>query len=92
MQNYDKVVARRFITHVAGRLHRQSVGINVFFGKRQSLQARKHKTKSICVELIVRYHSHHQMNTHFRRFKMLTLRTMAGDTLKDYVNDVTSFD
>ena len=35
MQNYDKVVARRFITRVAGRLHRRSLGIN-FFDKRQS--------------------------------------------------------
>ena len=30
------------------------------------------------------------MNTTFRRFKMLTLRKMAGGTLKDYVNDATS--
>ena len=30
------------------------------------------------------------MNTHFRRFKMLALRTMAGDVLKDDVNDATS--
>ena len=30
------------------------------------------------------------MNTHFRRFKMLALRTMAGDALKDDVNDTTS--
>ena len=30
------------------------------------------------------------MNTHFRRFKMLALRTMAGDMLKDDVNDATS--
>ena len=62
----------------------------MFFDKRQSLKARKHKTKSICVELIVRYYSHQQMNTNFRRFKMLALRTIAGDALKDYVNDATS--
>ena len=88
MLNYDKVVARRFITHVADRLHRRSVGINVF--ENVNLKARKHKTKSICVKFIVRYHSHQQMNTNFRRFKTLTLRNMAGDKLKDYVDDATS--
>ena len=31
------------------------------------------------------------MNTNFRRFKMLAFRTMADDTLKDGVNDSTSF-
>ena len=30
------------------------------------------------------------MNTNFRRFKMLALRTMAGDELKDDVNNATS--
>ena len=30
------------------------------------------------------------MHTHFRRFKMLALRTMAGDALKEGVNDATS--
>ena len=30
------------------------------------------------------------MNTKFRRFKMLALRTMAGDVLNDYVNGATS--
>ena len=30
------------------------------------------------------------MNTNFRRFKTLALRTMAGDALKVDVNDVTS--
>ena len=30
------------------------------------------------------------MNTNFRRFKMLPLRTMAGDVLKIDVNDATS--
>ena len=89
MQNDDKVVARRFITRVADRLRQRSVGINVF-DKRQSLKARKHKVKSICVVLFIRFYSHQQMNTQFRRLKMLTLRTMAGDALKDYVNDVTS--
>ena len=54
MQNYDRVVARRFLARVAGRLHRWSVGINVYFDKRQSLKARIHKPKSICVELNVR--------------------------------------
>ena len=31
------------------------------------------------------------MNTNFRRFKMILLRTMASDALKDDVNDATSF-
>ena len=31
------------------------------------------------------------MSTNFRRFKMLALRTMAGEALKDEVNDATSF-
>ena len=30
------------------------------------------------------------MNIKFRRFKMLALRTIAGDELKDDVNNVTS--
>ena len=30
------------------------------------------------------------MNTNCRRFKMLAQRTMAGDALKDDVNDSTS--
>ena len=30
------------------------------------------------------------MNTNFRSFKMLTLRTMAGDELKDDVNNAES--
>ena len=30
MQNYDKVVARRLFGRVVERLHRRSVGINVF--------------------------------------------------------------
>ena len=30
------------------------------------------------------------MNTNFRRFKMLALRTMVGDELKDEVNNATS--
>ena len=30
------------------------------------------------------------MNTNFRRYKMLALRTMAGDKLKDDVNNATS--
>ena len=30
------------------------------------------------------------MDTHFGRFKMLSLRTMAGDEVKDDVNKVTS--
>ena len=54
MQNYDKVVARRFFARVAGRYHGLSVGINVFFDKRQSLKARIHKPKSICNEHNVR--------------------------------------
>ena len=31
------------------------------------------------------------MYTNFGRFKMLALRMMAGDALKDDVNDATSF-
>ena len=31
------------------------------------------------------------MDTNFGRFKMLALRTMAGDELKDDVNNATSF-
>ena len=31
------------------------------------------------------------MNTHFRRFKTLALRTMADNTFKVDVNDATSF-
>ena len=30
------------------------------------------------------------MNTHFRRFKMLSLQIMTGDALKDDVNNPTS--
>ena len=30
------------------------------------------------------------MDTYFKRFKMLALRKMAGDLLKDDVNDATS--
>ena len=62
-----------------------------FFDKRQSLQARIHKTMSVCVEFNVRLYWHQQMNTNFRRFKMLALQTMAGDALKDDVIDATSF-
>ena len=61
-----------------------------FFHKRQSLKARIHKPKIICVQLNVRLYSHQQMNTHFRRFKTLALRTMADDTFKVDVNDATS--
>ena len=60
-----------------------------FFDKRQYLKARIHETDGIFVDLIVRLHSNQQMNT-FRRFKMLALRTMAGDELKDGVNNATS--
>ena len=31
------------------------------------------------------------MNTNLRRFKMLAMRTMAGDAFKDDINDATSF-
>ena len=31
------------------------------------------------------------MNTNFRRFRMLVLRLMADDALKDDVNDAMSF-
>ena len=62
-----------------------------FFDKRKYLKARIHETEGIFVDFIVRLHSHQQMNTNFRRFKMLALRTMAGDELKDGVNNATSF-
>ena len=62
----------------------------MFFHKCQSIGARIHKTKGICVELIVRKCSHHHMNTHFRRFKMLALQTMAGEELKNDDTNATS--
>ena len=61
-----------------------------FFNKCQSLTAPIQKPKSICVELNVRLYSHQQMNTNFRRFKTLALRTMADDAFKVDVNDATS--
>ena len=60
------------------------------FDKRQSLKARIHKPKSICVELNVRLYSQQQMNTNFGRFKTIALRTMADDALKVDVTDATS--
>ena len=58
-----------------------------FFDKHQSLKAHIHKTKSIGVELKMLDSS---TCTSKRRFKKLPLRTMAGDALKDEVNDATS--
>ena len=50
MQYYDKIIAGRFPGRIGGLFHRQSVGINVF-DKRQSLKARIHEAKSICVKV-----------------------------------------
>ena len=63
----------------------------MLFDKRQSLKAHVHNIKTTCVKLYVRQYSHQQMNTIFRKFKMLALRTMAGDAHNCDVNDVTSF-
>ena len=41
------------------------------------------------VEFDGRYHLHQHMDTEFGRFKMLALRTMAGE-VKDDVNNATS--
>ena len=41
------------------------------------------------VDFNVRYHLHQQMDTNFGRFKILALRTMAGDEVKDDVNNAT---
>ena len=62
MQNYNETIARRMLC-IAGRLHRLSVGIDVFFDNHQSLKACIHGTKSICVDLNVRELSHKLMNT-----------------------------
>ena len=67
-----------------------SVDIDVF-DKRQSLKARKHETKGIFDDFNVRQHSHQWMDTNFGRFRMLALRIMAGEGLKDDVNNATSF-
>ena len=55
MQNCDKVVASRFLTRGTGHLQQRIVDINgFFFDKRQPLRVRIHKSKGICVQLIVR--------------------------------------
>ena len=54
MQKYNKVVAMRFLVRIAGRLHESKRRISTFFDKRQSLKARIHETKSICVDFNVR--------------------------------------
>ena len=71
-------------------MHRPERRYRCFSYERQSLKARIHETKGIFVDLNVRYHSHQQMDTNFGRFKILALRTMAGDEVKDDVNNVTS--
>ena len=54
MQNYDKVVVRRFLVSETGIfLHQRSVGI-IVFDKGLSLKACIHKTKSTCVKRNVR--------------------------------------
>ena len=62
---------------------------SMFFEKRRSLKSCIQKPKSICVELNVRKYSHH-MNTNFRRFKTLALRTIADNVLKVDIHDATS--
>ena len=54
MQNKAKVVARRFLFCIAGRLHRPERRYRRYFDKRQSLKARIHETEGIFVDLIVR--------------------------------------
>ena len=54
MQTKAKVVARRFLLRIAGRLHRPERRYQHFFDKRQSLKARIHETEGIFVDLIVR--------------------------------------
>ena len=48
MQNKAKVVAKRFLVRIAGRLHRPR------FNKRQSLKARIQETEGIFVDFIIR--------------------------------------
>ena len=54
MQNKAKVVARRFLLRIAGRLHRPGRRYRRFLSKRQSLKARMHETEGIFVDFIVR--------------------------------------
>ena len=91
MLNINKAVARSFLVRKAGRLHQPERRYRHFFYKRQSLKARKHETKGIFDDFTVRQHSHQRKDTHFRRFRMLVFRTMAGEGLKDDVNNATSF-
>ena len=57
-----------------------------YFYKRRSLKACIHKLRVPVLNLMLE-----QMNTNFRRFKLIVWRTMAGDALKDNVNDATPF-
>ena len=45
MQNYDKVVARRFLVRISGRLHGSERRYRRFVYKRQFLEAGIHDTK-----------------------------------------------
>ena len=49
MQNYDKVVARKFLVRITGRLHRQERRY-LRFDKRQSFKTCIHRTKGIFVD------------------------------------------
>ena len=91
MLHINKVGAMGFLNRIAGRLHRPERIYRRFFVKRQSLKARKHETKRIFDDFNVRQHSHKRMDTNFGRFRMLALRTMADEELKDDVNNATSF-
>ena len=53
MQNYDKVVARRFLVRIAGRLHRPERRYRRFFEKRQSFKACMDEAKGIFFTLMV---------------------------------------
>ena len=54
MQNKVKVVARKFLLLIAGRLHRPEHRYRRFFDKRQSLKARIHEAEGIFVDFTVR--------------------------------------
>ena len=53
MHNKAKVVARRFLVRIDGRLHRLERRYRRFIDKRQSLKSRIHETKGIFVGLNV---------------------------------------
>ena len=53
MQNYDKVVARRFLVRIAGRLHRPERRYRRCFEKRHSFKACMDENKGIFFTLMV---------------------------------------